>query len=123
MACDHNTTTDTAKGDKYILVYCGEKLLMAAYSGGTTSTAHTVEIMNSAQELLDRGLTLGLKCSIDQLLDAAEHGAILNDFCEAYLFSEVWNMDISFIDRAKALGYAEPQDSKSLRIQNFLDKK
>lgn len=108
MACDHNTVTHTTLEEKYILVYCSDRLIMADYTGGQTSSCHTVEIFADAQGLLDRGLDLGLACSIPQLLSAAEHGAVLNDFCVAYLMSEVWDMDIDLVRRAEALGYVNP---------------
>lgn len=108
MACDHNSVTNTVLGDKYILVHCDGKLIMAQYTGGITSSCHEVEVLPSAQALLDRGLALGLTCSIDQVLTAAEHGAVLNVTCEAFLHSEVWTMDMDFIARAESLGYTNP---------------
>ncbi len=108
MICDHNTVTNVVTENKYVLVHCGDDLIMAKFTGGETSSSHNVEVFDSAQEIIDRGLELGLTCGADDMITAMEHGAILPQESLDKLHLVVWDMDIYYIDRMKALGYTQP---------------
>jgi hypothetical protein len=108
MICTHNTVTNVTTNDKYVLVHCGDDLIMAKFTGGETSSSHNVEVFDTAQEIIDRGLELGLTCSVDHMLTAMEHGAILPQDSLDKLHLVVWDMDIDYINRMKALGYTQP---------------
>lgn len=107
MICDHDTITNVEAEDQYILVYCDSLFIMAGFTGGLTSSAHTIETFNTAQALLDRGIELGLDCTIEHLIKAMEHGATLPGDVEAYLLSVVWD-DNQYTERMKELGYTKP---------------
>lgn len=109
MICDHGTITNIILPvKKYVLVYCGDTFLAAEFVVNNVSSAHTVEILDSAQDIIDRGLALGLKCTTDHLLTAMEHGAVLPDDVLNHMLSYIWDEDIRIIERIEALGYTKP---------------
>lgn len=109
MSCDHTTLTDIVVEGKYTLVYCGGNLITGKLVTGKVTSAHTVELFDNVQGLIDRGVTLGLQCSdVDFLLRALEHGGVLPHDHMEYLHSVVWDADISFQKRMIALGYTKP---------------
>jgi len=114
MSCDHNTITDIVLDNGYALVYCDSTLAAAEFVAaefvtGQVTTAHTVETFATAQELLDRGLALGLQCTTNHLIKAMEHGATLPPDIEALLLSYVWEDEyLTYWERMVALGYEKP---------------
>lgn len=110
MICDHSTLTNTTSQDQYVLVYCGTTVLFAEYTGYVTSTCHNVETFETAQDLVDRGLDLGLQCGDDFMLKAMEHGATFPTDIMEYLHSLVWTSSSRNVERMKALGYSVPKE-------------
>tara|TARA_R110002020_G_scaffold248845_2_gene462831 strand:+ start:912 stop:1250 length:339 start_codon:yes stop_codon:yes gene_type:complete len=112
MSCDHNTITDLDLGeDKYVLVYCNDKFIFADFVVNKVTTAHTVEVYDTAQEIIDRGRDLGLADQVDleTLIKAMEHGATLSDDALNALLSVVWQLDMSYGIRMEALGFTRPE--------------
>lgn len=105
MSCNHDTITDIRLEDEYVLVYCGTDFKEGIFASGEVTSAHTVETFSTAQELIDRGVELGLQCSTEHLITAMEHGAILPDDVLAYLLSYIWEDDIGYQERMNELGY------------------
>lgn len=111
MICDHNTMTDIVLPEnKYVLVYCDDKFISAGFVINNVTTAHTVELFDTAQELIDRGRDLGLadQVGIENLITAMEHGAVLSDDGLAGLLSVAWLIDIGYGQRLEALGFTRP---------------
>lgn len=105
MICDHNTIKKTSTEDQFTLVYCDTKVLFAKYTSASTESLHTTETFETIQELIDRGLDLGLTCSIEYLIKALEHGATLPDDVLAGLLDVVWDSGKTNTDKMEALGY------------------
>lgn len=109
MICDHSTLTDIVLPEnKFVLVYCGDTLIAAEFVVNNVTSSHTVEILDSAQDIIDRGLALGLKCTTDHLLTSMEYGAVLPADVLAYMLSYIWDEDDRSINRMEALGYTQP---------------
>lgn len=110
MSCNHDTVANINLDEpKCVLVYCGDQLVQAGFVINEVSSAHTVEVYDTAQEVIDRGLELGLTCSEDHMIRAMEHGAVLPDEVMDYLHSVVWDMDLAYGERMEALGHPKPE--------------
>lgn len=107
MSCNHDTVTNIELGGEYILVYCGTEFKEAVFVTGEVYSAHTVETFSTAQELIDRGAALGLRCTTEHLIKAMEHGAILPPPVMDELLGYIWDEDIDYIKRMEALGYTQ----------------
>jgi len=109
MICDHSTIKKTTTEAQFTLVYCGNKALFAKYTSESTESRHTTETFETVQELVDRGLSLGLTCSVDFLIKALEHGATLPDDIMIDLLGVVWDSGYLNTVKMKALGYKAPK--------------
>ena len=107
MACDHRTTINTKKSNKNVLVHCDGEILFVGHAGGITSTRHEVEELSTPQALVDRGRTLGLTYTPEQMIEALEKGATFNTPEMAALDSDVWGLDVAYTKRMEALGYTQ----------------
>jgi len=109
MSGNYNVVTDIVLDNEYALVYCDDTFVAAEYVTGQVTTVHTTEVFSTAQELLDRGLALGLQCTTNHLIKAMEHGATLPPDIEALLLSYVWEDEyMMYWGRMIALGYEKP---------------
>jgi len=110
MSCDHNTITDiTLPAEKYILIYCGSDFIDAVFLKNKVTSAHTVEIFDTVQETIDRGVELGLVCGVGHLVTALEHGATLNQDCWNILNANVWEVGSPYRKRMEDKGYTKPE--------------
>lgn len=81
--------------NKYYLVYDGNDFIMAGFATGELSSNETIEVFDTAQEIVDRAYELGFAFDlyIENLLQFLEDGANLNQDYLDYLYnsSEVLN--------------------------------
>lgn len=111
MICDHNTIKKTSTESQFTLVYCGSEVLFAKYTSESTESRHTTETFETIQELIDRGLDLGLSCSVDFQIKALEHGAFFPPEIMTALLGVVWDLGKTISDRMNALGYEKPVEN------------
>lgn len=104
MACDHNTITNVILENKHALVHCDGVFIMSELTSNQTTSAHEIEVFDTAQEALDRELELGITISPDNLIRYMEKGATLPQALLDNLESEVPGLDISYSIRMEALG-------------------
>lgn len=109
MICDHGTIKKTTTEAQFTLVYCGTKALFAKYTSASTESRHTTETFETIQELIDRGLSLGLTCGINYLIKALEHGAVLPQDVMDDLLAVVWESGRLNAIRMEALGHVGPK--------------
>lgn len=110
MSCNHDTVTNINLDEpKCVLVYCEDKMIQAGFVINEVSSAHKVEVFDTAQEVIDRGLSLGLTCSVDHMISAMENSAVLPDEVMDYLHSVIWDMDLAYGERMEALGHSKPE--------------
>lgn len=100
--------TDIVVNNKYVLLYDGTTYKSGTLTTGNVTTPFTAEPYDTAQEMADRGLGLGLKCSEEEMIQLMEHGAVLPPDIMTYLHSVVWDMDIGLQERMIALGHTKP---------------
>lgn len=108
MNCDHSAITDIVVVNKFVLIYCGDRLMAGCLVTGEVKSAHTVEVFDTVQELIDRGIDLGFQCCVEYMIQSMECGAVLPSDVMAMLHSTVWDDDIGFQGRMIALGYSRP---------------
>jgi len=101
MICDHSTETDLVLDNKYVLIHCGGQFMAGDFTTNKVTSRHMVEVFDTAQELIDRGLELGLECSPRHAITAMEHGAVLPPDVMAGLNS--LNLDWDLAKRLEAL--------------------
>tara|TARA_R110002020_G_scaffold144145_1_gene317014 strand:+ start:18623 stop:18934 length:312 start_codon:yes stop_codon:yes gene_type:complete len=101
--------TDIIVNNKYVLIYDGIELKSGTLTTGQVSSPFDVEIFDTAQEVIDRGIILNLTCNTEYLISSMEHGATLPADILAYLLGYVWGTDIGYQERMIELGYIKPE--------------
>lgn len=76
--------------------------MAADFTTNRVTSRHTVEIFDTVQELVDRGLALGLACSPWHLIAAMEHGATIPPAIVRWLGTQ--DLDWGLSERLGALG-------------------
>lgn len=110
MSCNHNNITDLDLPDnKHYLVYCGSDLIDSGHVKNKITSAHTVETFTAPQAHINKGLALGLPMKVDHLIKAMENGATLPANVIDGLHDVVWDMDMDYGNRMKALGHGKPE--------------
>lgn len=100
--------TDIVVNNKYVLLYDGNTLKSGTLTTGNVTTPFTAEPYDTIQEIIDRGLALGLTCNTEYLITSMEHGAILPTEHLNNMKSSLPFMDIGHQARMVGLGHATP---------------
>lgn len=98
--------TDIIVTNKYVLIYDGEELKSGSLTTGQVTSPFTVETFDTAQEILDRGVELGISCDTEYQLQLMEHGAIMPEPRISLIKENVPYMDVGHRIRMVALGHA-----------------
>ena len=102
--------TDIIVNNKYVLIYDGLELKSGTLTTGQVTSPYIVETYDTAQEIVDRGLALGLTCDTEYIITAMEHGIILPQENMDDLIAGIPYMDVGHQIRMIALGLMAEED-------------
>lgn len=97
--------TDITVVNKFVLLYDGLTLKSGTLTTGNVTTPFTAEPYDTAQEIVDRGLALGLTCSTEYQIAIMEHGASFPSEILDSLKTHSPNMDVGHKIRMVHLGH------------------
>ena len=111
IEADENGIKKTSVEDHYILVYVGLEVIIIQFNDNElTATSHNLEVFESARELADRVLDLGLNFKLEHMLLAKEFGVEFQEENEQKFLDLIWIYGTEDEqERAEALGYIKPE--------------
>ena len=93
---------------KFLLSYKDKDIRLLVFHGGQATDFYGIEVFNTAQEMADRAVELGLDIKIEHMISALEYGVELTEPRKSYFWDNVWAVGTEEEkERLIKLGYSE----------------